>query len=65
MLSFKPSVSLPKGIYDRARTQAEKAGYTSVDEFVCHLLERELAKNQESEVRDDVERKLKGLGYLK
>ncbi|HYI92895.1 MAG TPA: hypothetical protein VEX68_05085 [Bryobacteraceae bacterium] len=65
MLSFKPSVTLTRGLYDRARTQAEKAGYSSVDEFVCHVLERELAKSQEADVRDDVERKLKGLGYLK
>lgn len=65
MLSFKPSVTLTKGLYDRARKQAEAAGYSSVDEFVCHVLERELAKNQESDIRDDVERKLKGLGYLK
>lgn len=65
MLSLKPSVTITRGLYDRARAQAQKSGYSSVDEFVCHVLERELARTQESDVRDDVEHKLKGLGYLK
>jgi Arc/MetJ-type ribon-helix-helix transcriptional regulator len=64
MLSSKASVKLNKSLYERAQTHAEKAGYSSVDEFVQHLLERELARLEDSASRDDVESKLKGLGYL-
>jgi hypothetical protein len=57
-------VKLKKGLYDRARGHAEKAGYSSLEEFVEHVLERELAKVEEPGSRDDLEKKLKGLGYL-
>jgi hypothetical protein len=39
-------------------------GYSSLQEFVEHLLERELARNKEAEALEEVERRLKGLGYL-
>ena len=64
MLSSKISVKLNKSLSERARAQAEKAGYTSLDEYVEHVLERELAKVEESGSTAEVENKLKGLGYL-
>jgi len=64
MLSSKASIKLNKALCERARTHAEKAGYSSFEEFVEHVLEREMAKVEEASTRDDVERKLKGLGYL-
>ena len=64
MLSSKTSVKLNKDLYVRARTHSEKMGYSSLEEFVEHVLEREMAKAEESSSREDVERKLKGLGYI-
>lgn len=64
MLSTKASVKLNKSLYERAQTHSDKVGYSSVDEFVQHLLERELARLEEATSRADVESKLKGLGYL-
>jgi hypothetical protein len=64
MLSSKTSVKLNKDLCDRARAHAEKLGYSSLEEFVQHLLEREMAKLEESSSREEVENKLKGLGYL-
>ena len=64
MLSSKTSIKLNKDLCDRARKHAEKSGYSSLEEFVQHLLERETAKMGEADSREDVERKLKGLGYL-
>jgi Arc/MetJ-type ribon-helix-helix transcriptional regulator len=64
MLSSKTSIKLSKALLERARLHSEKAGYSSVDEFVQHVLERELAKLEEATSRDDIEAKLKGLGYL-
>jgi hypothetical protein len=64
MLSSKTSIKLNKALLERARKHAEKVGYSSVEEFVEHVLEREMAKLEEASTRDDVESKLKGLGYL-
>jgi ectoine hydroxylase-related dioxygenase (phytanoyl-CoA dioxygenase family) len=60
----KTAVKLNKSLYDRAKQHAEAAGYSSVEEFVEHVLEKELARLEESSSRADVEQKLKGLGYL-
>jgi hypothetical protein len=64
MLSSKTSIKISKSLCDRARTLAEKSGYSSLEEFVEHVLERETAKLEEASSREDVEKKLKGLGYL-
>jgi hypothetical protein len=63
MLS-KTTVKLNKTICERARRAAEVAGYSSLEEFVEHAVEKELANHEESLSKDDLLRKLKGLGYL-
>ena len=63
MLS-KNSIKLNKSLYDRAAQHAGAAGYSSVQEFIEHVLERELARLEEAATADDVTKKLKGLGYL-
>jgi hypothetical protein len=60
----KSSIKLNKSLYDRAAAQAEKAGYSGVQEFIEHVLERELARLEEAATAEDVTRKLKGLGYI-
>ncbi len=60
----KTSVKLNRSLCQRAARYAEKAGYSSLEEFVEHVLEREIAKSEDSASREDVEKKLKGLGYL-
>lgn len=62
MISSKTSLKLRSALCERARKHAVKAGYVSLEEFVEHLLERELSKLEQG--RDDVESKLKGLGCL-
>lgn len=63
MLS-KTTLKLNKAICERARRAAEAAGYSSLEEFVEHAVEKELANHEESLSKDDLVRKLKGLGYL-
>jgi hypothetical protein len=63
MLS-KTTLKLNKAICERARRAAKAAGYSSVEEFVEHAVEKELANHEESLSKDDLVRKLKGLGYL-
>lgn len=63
MLS-KTTLKLNKTLCERARRAAHAAGYSSLEEFVEHALEKELANHEESLSKDDLVRKLKGLGYL-
>ena len=37
---------------------------SSVDEFVTHVIEKELAKFEGSDSEEDIKKKLKGLGYI-
>ena len=61
---FGPKVKLDKDLYARVTKFAEIAGYSSVEEFVSHVLEKELAQIDESESEDEIKKKLKGLGYI-
>ncbi|GMU83636.1 MAG: hypothetical protein AMXMBFR47_35060 [Planctomycetota bacterium] len=63
---FGPRIKLDKALYDRARAMAEKAGYSSVDEFVVNMIEKELARLEgpENEDQGKLEERLRGLGYI-
>ena len=63
-MASKSTLKLNKPLCDRAKAHAEQAGYSSLEEFVEHLIERELARAGEEGSREEVENKLKGLGYL-
>lgn len=59
------SIKLKKDILERVKHCADAAGYSSPQEFIEHVLERELAKiEQDAETKEDIVKKLKGLGYL-
>lgn len=57
-------IKIDSSLFDRARTIAQAAGYSSVNEFVVHLLEKELEKIESSECGQVVEERLRGLGYI-
>ncbi len=62
---FGPKIKIDKELYERVRGAAEKAGYTSVDEFIVHVLEREAEKLENlSSDEQEAEQQLRGLGYL-
>ena len=63
-------IKLEADLYERAKKVSETAGYSSVDEFVVHVLEKEIrnitdgddepSKEDEAKIRE----RLKGLGYI-
>jgi hypothetical protein len=57
-------VKLDKGLYERVRKYAGLAGYSSVDEFVAHALEKELAKLEDAGSEEEIKKRLRGLGYI-
>jgi metal-responsive CopG/Arc/MetJ family transcriptional regulator len=61
---MKTAVKIDKSLCRRAESAAAKAGYSSREEFIEHAIEKELAHYEEGESKDDVMRKLKGLGYI-
>ena len=63
-MADKVSIKISKTLCDRARDVVEKAGYSSLEEFIEHAVERDLARLEQSESKEDLIRKLKGLGYL-
>ena len=61
---FGGKVKIDKALYDRVRAVADKAGYSSVDEFITNVLEKELAKLEDAENDEQLEERLRGLGYI-
>jgi hypothetical protein len=61
---FGSNIKLDKALLARVKRYADLAGYSSADEFVTHVLEKELGKLEGSESEEDIRKKLKGLGYI-
>ena len=51
-------------LYDRLKKVSEKAGYSSPEEFVVHMIEKELAVLETAQSEEEVNDRLRGLGYL-
>lgn len=64
MLGSSNSIKLEKDLLDRVKKCADLAGYSSPQEFVVHLIEKELAKIEEGESDEEILKKLQGLGYI-
>jgi hypothetical protein len=60
----KKGIQLDPALLERVKAAAAKAGYAGVDEFVTHVLERELARTEEGSHDADIKKKLEGLGYI-
>ena len=61
---FQTSVKLKKQTWQRVKKCSQAAGYSSPEEFVEHVLSKELAKLEEAESDEEIVKKLQGLGYL-
>lgn len=60
----KAKVKLDKDLLEKVKKYSEISGYSSVEEFVTHCLEKEIAKLEESDSEEEIKKKLKGLGYI-
>jgi metal-responsive CopG/Arc/MetJ family transcriptional regulator len=61
---FGVKVKIDKALYERVKAVADKAGYSSADEFITNVLEKELAKLEDAETDEQLEERLRGLGYI-
>ena len=60
----KKRIRLDQELYQRLQEKASEAGYSSTDEFIVHVLEKASARQDEQLDREQVDRQLRGLGYL-
>ncbi|MCS5703673.1 MAG: ribbon-helix-helix domain-containing protein [Acidobacteria bacterium] len=57
-------ITLNKDLLARVKKFTEIAGYSSVEEFISHALEKELAVLEEADTEEEIKQKLQGLGYI-
>ena len=61
------TVKIDKAHYQRLKSRAEAVGYSSVDELIHHVLEREaerFAGGIDPADTDKTKQRLRGLGYI-
>ncbi|OGL40023.1 MAG: hypothetical protein A2042_00275 [Candidatus Schekmanbacteria bacterium GWA2_38_11] len=61
---FGSKIKLNKELLEKVKKYAAIAGYSSVEEFITHALEKEIAKLEEADSEDEIKKKLQGLGYI-
>jgi hypothetical protein len=61
---FGRRVKIEKALFTKIKRYADLAGYSSVEEFITHALEKQIAELEQSESEQELRKKLKGLGYI-
>ena len=61
---FGNSIKLKPELWERIKQVSRAAGYSSPQEFVEHVLDRELKKLEDAASDEEIVKKLRGLGYL-
>jgi len=64
VFSSRRKIQIEPGLYDRLARTAESAGYATTEEYIVHVLERALSGLDEAASDEEVERRLRGLGYI-
>ncbi|MBL8856927.1 MAG: hypothetical protein JNL28_00260 [Planctomycetes bacterium] len=57
-------IKIDKDLLERIKKIAAVAGYASHEEFIVHVLEKELAQFESAQSDAEITEKLKGLGYI-
>jgi hypothetical protein len=58
------SITLDKTLLAKIKRYAQLSGYSSVEEFVTHVLEKQIAHLDAAASEEEIKKRLKGLGYL-
>ena len=59
-----PKIKIDNQLYEQIKKCTEIAGYSSSDEFVQHILTKEVNRLLETDNDPEVLERLKGLGYI-
>jgi metal-responsive CopG/Arc/MetJ family transcriptional regulator len=60
----KAKIKIEKELYQKIEKIAEVTGYSSPEEFIVHVLEKEIAKFEGADSEEEIKKRLKGLGYI-
>ena len=64
MFGSSNKIKVDKELIERIKKIAELAGYASHEEFIQHVLEREVSQFEDAQSDEDITTKLRGLGYI-
>lgn len=64
MFSSDAKVKISKPLYERLAAIAYAGGYSSTEEFILHILDKEAAKFDDAADDAEVRKQLRGLGYI-
>ncbi len=56
---FSAKIKLEKSLYDRVARAGERAGYSSTDEFVTHVLEKAVSDLEDVSSNEEVQKQLR------
>ena len=58
-------IKIDKDLMEKIKKYSSIAGYSSPEEFVQHVLEREIAKfDKDGGDEDEIRKRMQGLGYI-
>jgi len=58
------SITVTKQLWERIERAAKAGGYSSPQEFAQHVLDKYVPKSDDSDSKEEILKKLKGLGYI-
>ena len=61
---FGSKIKIDKDLLEKVKRYSRIAGYSSVEEFITHALEKEIEKLEDTDSDDEIKKRLKGLGYI-
>lgn len=64
MFLSSTKVKINRALYDQLAEIAQVGDYASTDEFILHILEKEVEKFAEAGDDAEVQKQLRGLGYI-
>jgi hypothetical protein len=57
-------IKIDSNLFNRAKAASQAAGYSSVEEFITHLIEQGIEQSGSDNTDEQVSEKLRGLGYI-
>ena len=58
------SIKVSKELWQRIERAAKAGGYSSPEEFAEHVLEKNVPKSGDADSKEEILKRLKGLGYI-
>jgi hypothetical protein len=61
---FGHKIKIDDALWDRIKKFSEQAGYSSPEEFIIHVIEKELSSLDGADSEEEIKKRLQGLGYI-